>query len=113
MIRDIKVDELSWEPHPLIEGLLIKKLLSHEKDNIDLSIMMVKVRKGMGVQEHIHEQDDIIYQLEGTCKMWVDGAVDFQFQPGSFLRIPAGVKHWPYDIEDDVLAFDIFLPNVF
>jgi hypothetical protein len=63
MIRNIQVDELSWEPHPLIEGLLIKKLLSHEKDNIDLSIMMVKVRLGMEVQEHVHEQDDIIYQL--------------------------------------------------
>jgi mannose-6-phosphate isomerase-like protein (cupin superfamily) len=45
--------------------------------------------------------------------MWVDGAGDFQLQPGSFLRIPAGVKHQPHDIEDDVLAFDIFLPHLF
>ncbi len=113
MIRNITVDELSWEPHPLIEGLLIKKLLSYEKDNLDLSIIMVKVGKGMEVPEHVHEQDDIIYQLEGTCKMRVEGVGDFQLQPGSFMRIPAGVKHQPHDIEEDVLAFDIFLPHLF
>ena len=113
MISDIKVDELPWEPHPLFEDLLIKKLLSHEKDNVNLSIMMVKVRKGVEVPAHVHEQDDIIYHLEGKCKMWVDNAGDFEMLPGSFIRIPAGVKHQPHDIEEDVLAFDIFSPHLF
>lgn len=113
MISDIKVEELSWEPHPFFEGLFIKKLLSHEKDNVDLSIVMVRVRKGVEVPEHVHEQDDIIYHLEGRSKMRVEGAGDFQLEPGSFIRIPAGVKHQPHDIEEDVLAFDIYLPHLF
>ncbi len=113
MIKDIRVNELSWEPHPFFEKLLIKKLLSHEKDNVDLSIMLVNARKGVEVPPHVHDQDDIVYQLEGKNKMWVDGAGDFEMLPGSFIRIPAGVKHQPHDIEEDVLAFDIFLPHLF
>jgi len=113
MIRDIKVNELPWEPHPFLKELLIKKLLSHEKDNVDLSIMLVRAKKGAEVPVHLHNQDDIVYQLEGKSKMWVDGAGDFEMLPGSFIRIPAGVKHQPHAIEEDVLAFDIFIPHLF
>jgi quercetin dioxygenase-like cupin family protein len=113
MIRDIKVNELSWEPHPVFKDLLIKRLLSHEKDNVDLSIAMVKVRKGAQIPAHVHEQDDIVYHVEGKGKMWVDGAGDFEVGPGSFMRIPAGVKHQPHDIEEDILVFDIYHPHLF
>ena len=113
MIKNIQVDELSWEPHPIFKDLLVKKLLTYEKDNVDLSIVMVRVRKGTEVPAHVHEQDDIVYHLEGKGKMWVDGAGDFEVEAGSFLRIPAGVKHQPHDIEEDILAFDIFLPHLF
>ena len=113
MIRDIRVNDLAWERHPFFAELLIKKLLSFEKDDVDLSIMMVRAKKGIQVPAHIHEQDDIVYHLEGKCKMWVDGFGDFEMLPGSFIRIPAGVKHQPHDFENDVLAFDIFLPHLF
>ena len=113
MIRDIQVNELSWEPHPDFKDLLIKRLLSHEKDNVDLSIAMVKVRKGAQIPAHVHEQDDIVYHVEGKGKMWVDGAGDFEVGPGSFMRIPAGVKHQPHDIEEDILVFDIYHPHLF
>jgi len=38
MIRDIKVGEVSWEARPIFKDLLVKRLLSHEKDKVDLSI---------------------------------------------------------------------------
>ncbi len=113
MIKAINGSELPWEPHPFLKELLIKKLLSYEKDKVDLSIMLVRVKKGVDVPVHIHSQDDIIYQLEGKSKMWVEGAGDFEMRPGSFIRIPAGVKHQPHAIEEDVLAFDIFMPHMF
>ena len=113
MIRDIKVDELPWEPHPFFDKLFIKKLLSHEKDNVDLSIMLVRAKKGVEVPAHVHDQDDIVYQLEGNNKMWVEGAGDFEMHPGSFIRIPAGVKHQPHAHDEDVLVFDIFTPHLF
>jgi len=113
MVRGIKVDELPWEPHPFFEKLFIKKLLSHEKDNVDLSIMLVRAKKGIEVPAHVHNQHDIIYQLEGKNKIWVEGSGDFEMFPGSFIRIPPGVKHQPHAHEEDVLVFDIFTPHLF
>jgi quercetin dioxygenase-like cupin family protein len=113
MIKAINVSELPWEPHPFLKELIIKKLLSYEKDDVDLSIMLVRAKKGAEVPAHIHGQDDIVYQLEGKSKMWVEGVGDFELGPGSFIRIPAGVKHQPHAIEEDVLAFDIFMPHMF
>ena len=107
MMKELKVHELSWAPHPVFEDLLIKKLLTYEEDSVDLSIVMVKVKKGSKIPAHVHEQDDIVYHLEGKGKMWVDGVGDFDVKAGSFMRIPAGVKHQPHDIEEDILVFDI------
>ena len=113
MLKDIQVNDMQWEPHPGFKDLLMKKLLSHEKDDIDLSIVLVRVKKGAEIPAHVHEQDDIVYHIEGKGKMWVEGAGDFDVQPGTFMRIPAGVKHQPHDIEEDILVFDIYYPHLF
>ena len=113
MIKDIQVNDLTWAQHPVFKDLLIKKLLTHAEDNVDLSIVMVRVKKGSEIPVHVHEQDDIVYHLEGKGKMWVDGVGDFDVSAGSFMRIPAGIKHQPHDIEEDILAFDIFFPHLF
>jgi quercetin dioxygenase-like cupin family protein len=113
MVKEINVGELSWEPHPTFSELLVKKLLSHEMDKVDLTIMMIRARKGIQVPAHEHEQDDIVYQLEGKCKMWVEGVGDFDMSSGSFIRIPAGIRHQPHHFEEDVVAVDIFSPHLF
>jgi quercetin dioxygenase-like cupin family protein len=113
MFKNIQVDGLSWSQHPIFENLLMKKLLTHAEDGVDLSIVMVNVKKGSQIPAHIHEQDDIVYHLKGKGKMWVEGEGDFDVSAGSFMRIPAGVKHQPHDIEEDIVAFDIFLPHLF
>lgn len=113
-IEAIKVDHLSWEPHPFIPGVKIKVLLSNKKDNANLTIMLVRAPKGVEVPEHEHEgQDDIIYTLQGKNKMWVEGRGDFDLGPGSFIKIPRNVKHKPHDVVEDVLALDIFHPYLF
>jgi quercetin dioxygenase-like cupin family protein len=113
MLKDIQVHDMPWEPHPGFKDLLMKKLLSHEKDGIDLSIVLVRVKKGAVIPAHVHEQDDIAYHLEGKGRMWVEGAGDLDVRPGTLLRIPAGVKHQPHDIEEDILVFEIYSPHLF
>ena len=113
MVEDIRVNELSWQEHPFFKDLLIKKLLTHEKDNVDLSIVMVKVKKGAQIPAHVHDQDDIVYHIEGSCKMWVENEGVFDLKPGSFMRIPAGIKHQPQEINEDLLVFDIYLPHLY
>jgi len=34
MVKDIRVGQLPWEPHPFFKDLLVKKLLTYEKDNV-------------------------------------------------------------------------------
>jgi quercetin dioxygenase-like cupin family protein len=113
MISPIHINDLEWEKHPVLKELLIKKLLTFEKNQVDLSVVLVKVKKGSEIPAHVHEQDDITYHIEGRGKMWVEGSGDFEMKPGSLLRIPAGVKHQPHDIETDLLVFDIFLPHLY
>ena len=113
MLKDIHVDDMQWEPHPGLKDLFMKKLLSNEQDNIDLSIALVRVKKGAEIPPHVHEQDDIVYHIEGKGKMWIEGKGDFDVRPGTFMRIPGGVKHQPHDIEEDILVFDIYFPHLF
>ena len=113
MIRDLNVYEMDWQDHPFFKDLMVKKLLTNEKDGVDLTVVMVKVKKGSIIPEHVHEQDDIVYHLEGTCNMWVENEGVFTLKPGSFMRIPAGIKHQPQDINEDILVFDIYLPHLY
>jgi quercetin dioxygenase-like cupin family protein len=113
MIKKIEVLQLPWQEHPVFKDLRIKKLLTHEMDNVDLSIVMVKVKRGAQIPAHVHDQDDIVYHLKGKGKMWIDGEGDFDVTAGSFIRIPAGVQHQPHDIEEDMLVFDIYFPHLF
>ena len=69
MIRYIQVNDLPWEPHPVFRDLVTRKLLTHKKDNLDLSFLMVKFKEGFDIPAHVHEQDDIIYHLEGKGRM--------------------------------------------
>ena len=113
MISPVNSNDLDWEKHPVLKELLIKKLLTYGKDKVDISVVLVKVKKGSVIPAHVHEQDDITYHIEGSGKMWVEGVGDFEMKPGTLFRIPAGVKHQPHDIETDLLVFDIFLPHLY
>ena len=61
----------------------MKKLLSHEQDNIDLNIVMVRVNKGAEIPAHALEQHDIAYHIAGKGKMWIVGAGDVNVRPGT------------------------------
>jgi hypothetical protein len=42
--------------------------------------------------------------------MWIDELGDVPMVEGTFIRIPKGVLHQPCDIEEDLIAYDIFYP---
>jgi len=105
------VEDLQWEPHPFLKGIAFKYLLSKKNDDVDITMTFVKVTQGVDIPAHVHEtQDDIIYCLEGTMKLWIEGEGDFNLGPGMLIRVPKGVKHKPYGHSENFLAIDIFLP---
>lgn len=101
---------LEWEPHPLVTGIESAYLISNRDENVDLTCMLVHVPSGTHVEKHSHECDEIIYVLKGKAMMSIDGIGEVSMTAGTFLRIPKGVTHRPYKIEDSLIVYDVFYP---
>ena len=106
----VQDEKIKWEPHPQLANAKVAYLLSHRDENTDLTCLLVRLPVGTQVEKHTHECDDIIYVLEGKCKLWVDGIGDVPMVKGTFVRVPKGVLHQPHDIEEDFVAYDVFYP---
>ena len=105
------VDKISWVPHPTVQGVKIKPLISEKEHGLDVTCMLVNVPAGKEVPEHIHEnQEDILYPLQGRAVMWVDGTGNFSLEPGVIVRVPKGKKHKITNITEDLLIYDVFFP---
>ena len=105
----INVEDVNWEPHPFLD-IEIKKLVSKEKDDAEVTILLAKLPKGQTIPEHVHEEsDDILFPLEGKGKIVIEGAGEFPLTPGVLVRVPKNTKH-KVTAEEDLLVFDVFAP---
>ncbi len=109
-VKIVNDENLQWEPHPQLAAAKVAFLLSHRDEDMDLTCMLVRIPVGTQVERHAHECDDIIYVLEGKATLWIEGVGDVPMVRGTFVRIPAGVAHQPYNIEEEFVAYDVFYP---
>jgi len=104
-------EEKDWEQHPLAKDVLRKTLVSKKEHNANVTCFLVKIKKGAKIPEHVHEQDDIIFVLSGKCKMWIENVGEIKLKEGMVVFVPRGTKHTgAYDVEEDIICFDIFNP---
>jgi len=106
------VADIGWIPHPTAKGVSIKPLVTRKDDGTDVSCMLVLVPKDNEVPEHVHEEDDILYPLNGRAIMWVDGSGSFPLEPGCVVRVPKGTKHKIENVSEELLLYDVFWPAV-
>jgi quercetin dioxygenase-like cupin family protein len=108
-----KEDEQTWVPHSIANGVKIKTLISKREHNENVTCNLVKISKGLEVPIHSHEyQSDILYTLSGRFKMWVEGVGDFEVKKGIIIRIPKGIKHKIYNVQENTLIFNVFSPAI-
>ena len=105
------VNNMSWSPHPLAEGVEIKPLVTKKDDDLNVSCLLVKIPVGREIPEHTHEEQvDILYPLRGSAEMEVEGAGVFRLKPGIVVRVPIGAKHRILNVTEEVLVYDVFHP---
>jgi quercetin dioxygenase-like cupin family protein len=105
------VDNISWKPHPIAEGVEIKPLVTKKDDKLDVTCLLIKIPVGREVPEHTHDdQVDIIYPLQGNADMHVEGTGTFKLEPGIVVRVPKGARHKIFNVTEEVLVYDVFHP---
>ena len=106
-----EVDNLSWDPHPLAEGVKIKPLVTKRDHDLNVSCILVKVPAGIEIPEHIHEEQvDVLYPLSGSAEMYVEGLGNFSLEPGVVVRVPMGAKHKIFNVTEELIIYDVFHP---
>ena len=104
-------EKIDWQPHPKYEGVEIKPFFTEKANQSKASIVLVRVKKGVEIPEHVHEDsDDIIYPLSGKGKEYIEGVGEFTIEKGMAVRIPSKMKHKTYDVEEDLIFYDVFAP---
>jgi quercetin dioxygenase-like cupin family protein len=114
MNRARHIRDIPEEPHPFLEGVTMKTLLSRRDDGANATCIIVRCPAGSEIEEHIHPgQDDLIYVLDGEATMWIEGAGEFPLTPGAFVAVTRGKRHGTHGVIQDLLIYDVFTPPMF
>ena len=75
------------------------------------TIALNRLQPGHAPNPHRHENEQIVYIMEGRADFHVGEAVR-TLGPGQLLVVPPNVLHWAEVIGDEpVLNLDVFTPN--
>ncbi|MGD2125816.1 MAG: cupin domain-containing protein [Desulfobacteraceae bacterium] len=106
-----KESELEWEPHFMTDNGKIKWIYTREKDESPITVMKVKLERGVTLPDHVHrDQPDLIYILEGKASMFIDGVGEFPAEAGMIIQVPPNTKHSVRNVEEDLLLYNVFAP---
>jgi quercetin dioxygenase-like cupin family protein len=106
--------EINETAHPFLENVGMRPLYSKRDDGGEITCFVVKCNVGAEIQEHVHsETTDIIYVLQGKATMWIEDRGSFLLEPGVFVVVPKSLKHRTYDVLEELLIYDVFVPPMF
>ncbi|MBN2335593.1 cupin domain-containing protein [Candidatus Bathyarchaeota archaeon] len=108
------LSETSETPHPFLRDVRMRVLYSKKEDGGEVTCFVVRCPAGAEIEQHIHEDEtDVVYVLKGKARMWVEDRGGFSLEPGVFVVVPPGLRHRTYDVEEELLIYDVFTPPMF
>ena len=109
-----KLCEITETDHPLLNDVKIRTLYSKRDDGGELTCFIVRCMKGSEIEEHVHiNETDLIYVLKGRARMWIEDKGSFIVEPGVFVVVSKGLKHRTYNVEEELIIYDVFIPPMF
>lgn len=112
IVRDLR--NVTESPHPFLRGVGMRVLYSLRDDDGNLTCFVVRCPAGSEIEEHVHEDEtDVIYVLRGKASMWVEDRGVFPLHPGVFVVVPRGLRHRTFDVEEELVVYDVFTPPMF
>ena len=109
-----RLDYVAETAHPFLENVGMKILYSKREDGADVTCFVVRCAVGSEIEEHIHQDEaDIIYVLQGRATMWIEDRGEFTLIPGVFVVVRRGLRHRTYDVEEELIIYDVFTPPMF
>lgn len=94
------------------QGILWTVLASAEQTGGSYSLLEELCPKGVGPGPHTHEQDEVIYVMEGELTM-IAGAEKIQAKAGALAYIPAGCVHSFRIDSHEARLLNFYLPGGF
>jgi len=109
-----KLDTVEETAHPFLEDVGMRTLYSKRDDDGKITCFVVRCKVGAEIEEHVHtEETDIIYVLKGKATMWIEDRGSFPLEPGVFVVVPKGLRHRTYNVEEELIIYDVFTPPMF
>ncbi|MFC1804047.1 cupin domain-containing protein [Thermoproteota archaeon] len=109
-----KLSDIEEKSHPFLSNVRMRTLISNKDDEVDITCFIVRCIVGSEIEEHIHrDETDIIFVLQGRATMWVEDRGSFTLEQGVFVVVPKGLMHRTYDVEEELLIYDVFTPPMF
>ena len=106
--------DIPESPHLFLRGVGMRVLYSLRDDGGDLTCFVIRCPAGSEIEEHVHEEEtDVIYVLRGRAKMWVEDRGVFPLRQGVFVVVPKGLRHRTFDVEEELVVYDVFTPPMF
>lgn len=105
------LSEVEWVSHPRVGDAKSAHLYATQgKDKEGLTCLFSYLPPNTVVEKHTHEADEIIFFIKGQAIMHVEGTGEVPVSAGTFIRIPRGAAHYPYNITDELIAYNVFYP---
>lgn len=69
----------------------LERLLLHKDD---LSVSVVRFYDGARTNWHEHAEEQVLYIIEGECRVGTDAIAEERLGPGDRVHLPPGERHW-------------------